>query len=103
MRQRRFFVYIMMNSGGTTLYTGVTNDLVRRVAEHRDDLSDSFTARYNAHRLVYYEVHESIRAAIAREKQIKRWSRKKKEYLIRTRNPRLLDLSEEVVRFHAVP
>ena len=100
--RRRFYVYILMNSGGTVLYTGMTNDLPRRLAEHRSGEYSSFTSRYKTHRLVHYETFDTAFEAIRREKQIKRWSRKKKEDLIRTRNPNLRDLDEEVVRFHPI-
>ena len=79
---------------GTTLYTGVTNDLVRRVAEHRAGTSNTFIGRYKVTRLIYCEETTDIRDAIQREKQIKGWARKKKLELIATVNPRWDDLSE---------
>lgn len=89
---REYYVYIMTNRSGT-MYVGVTNDLDRRVHEHKAGLSE-FTARYRMHRLLYFESTSDVRDAIAREKQIKPWRREKKFRLIRTQNPRLLDLSE---------
>ena len=90
-----YYVYIMTNKTKTVLYTGVTNDLRRRVYEHRNALSEnSFTARYKVCRLVYYETASDIKAAIAREKQIKNLLRKKKEDLIATLNPEWKDLME---------
>ena len=75
-----YFVYILANRNNRVLYTGVTNDLVRRMYEHKNHLDPgSFTAQYNVDRLVYYEETPSSRAAIEREKQIKGWSRKKKK------------------------
>ena len=75
-----YFVYILANRNNRVLYTGVTNDLVRRMYEHKNHLDPgSFTAQYNVDRLVYYEEPPSSRAAIEREKQIKGWSRKKKK------------------------
>ena len=89
---REYYVYIMTNKSGT-LYTGVTNDLLRRVYEHKHKLISGFTSRYNITRLVYYEAASDIRAAIAREKQIKGWLRSKKIDLIESVNPTWKDLS----------
>jgi putative endonuclease len=86
-----YYVYIM-SSGRRTLYVGVTNDLERRVHEHREKLLEGFTKRYNIKHLVYFESFTDVRAAIAREKQIKGWSRLKKLALIRSRNPDWKDL-----------
>ena len=74
------------------MYTGVTNDLIRRVYEHKNKLVAGFTKKYNVDRLVYYEVYGSIITAIEREKQIKGWSRKKKQDLINVLNPEWTDL-----------
>jgi len=89
-----YYVYIMTNNSGT-LYTGVTNDLQRRVFEHKNKLGEGFSKRYNLNRLVYYETTTDINAAIAREKQIKGWRRVKKFILINSFNPTWRDLSEE--------
>ena len=89
---KTYFVYIM-SSYRRVLYTGVTGNLKRRVYEHRHGIRDGFTKRYNVTRLVYYESSSNIRAAIAREKQIKRWSRSKKVALIGTANPAWRDLA----------
>ena len=86
-----YYVYIMTNEAGT-LYTGVTNDLVRRILEHKQKLIPGFTRRYNLTRLVYYEVTPDVRAAIAREKQIKGWLRRKKVALVESMNPEWRDL-----------
>lgn len=83
-----------MASNTGTLYTGVTSDLEGRVYKHKNDLIEGFTKKYQCHKLVYFEVTESIESAIAREKQIKRWNRKKKEALIKTKNPHWKDLSD---------
>ena len=83
-----YYVYIMTNKYRNVLYTGMTNDLIRRVYEHRNHLiKDSFTARCNVTRLVYFEMTEDVRSAIEREKQIKSWSRMKKDALVETQNP----------------
>jgi len=91
-------VYIMTNKNNTTLYAGVTSDLKIRVHQHKNNLfPQSFTANYNLHKLVYYEGFHRIEEAIAREKQIKAGSRKKKETLINTINPDWKDLYNEVL------
>jgi putative endonuclease len=87
-----YYVYIMTNKS-RTLYTGVTNDLERRVYEHKHKLIPGFTTKYNLSRLVYFEATEDIRAAIEREKQIKGWLRRKKLSLIASVNPKWEDLS----------
>ena len=87
------FVYILAN-GKRMLYVGVTNDLQRRVYEHRQKLIDGYTRQYNIARLVYYESTPNISAAIAREKQMKGWTRDKKLALIEGSNPKWADLSE---------
>ncbi len=89
-----YYVYIMTNKS-RTLYTGATNDLSRRVYEHKHKLVSGFTARYNLTRLAYYETTSNVDAAIAREKQIKGWLRRKKIALVETVNPKWRDLSAE--------
>ena len=91
-----YYIYIMTNKNKTVLYTGVTNDLYRRVQEHKTHLDkNSFTARYKIHRLVYYETTTDIYSAITREKQIKNLLRSKKEDLINAFNPEWQDLYEQ--------
>ncbi|MBQ4351422.1 MAG: GIY-YIG nuclease family protein [Clostridia bacterium] len=88
-----YYVYIMTNTFNSTLYVGMTNDLRRRVTEHRTNRNpDSFTAKYHAHKLVWFEQTKSVYSAISREKQIKDWSRKKKLDLILGTNPSFVDL-----------
>ena len=94
MRLTRSFIYIMSNARRTTFYIGVTNDLERRVLEHKNDLSD-FTSKYKLYDLVYYEVISDIKTAIAREKQLKRWHREWKLNLIKSMNPEFLNLAED--------
>jgi putative endonuclease len=91
---RTFYVYMMTNYLGTTLYAGVTNNIARRLMEHREGTGSSFVARYKVTRLIYVEETNDVRAAIQREKEIKGWSRKKKSDLIATLNPRWEDLSQ---------
>ena len=85
-------MYILTTAKNTALYTGVTNDLVRRIHEHKNHMVEGFTKRYNVHKLVYYEVAGEISAAITREKQIKSWVRQKKLKMISTFNPEWRDL-----------
>lgn len=88
-----YFVYILSNRS-KTLYVGVTNDLERRVQEHKSGRIEGFSSRYRVTQLVYYEASGDIKAAIAREKQIKGWLRRKKAALIESMNPEWDDLSE---------
>ena len=88
----QYYVYIMTNASHT-LYTGVTNDLQRRVHEHKSGIGSVFTEKYRITRLVYYEAYNDIRNAIAREKQIKGWRRSKKVVLIESQNPEWRDIS----------
>lgn len=89
-----YWVYMMGSGSGRALYTGITNDLRRRVLEHKSDIIKGFTKRYQCHRLLYYEEYSDVKAAIGREKQIKGWMRYRKEELIATMNPLRRDLFE---------
>lgn len=91
------YVYLLANKHNTVLYTGVTKDLIRRVYEHKQKLVAGFTQKYNVDCLVYYEVCPSIIVAIEREKQIKAWSRKKKDELINGLNPEWRDLYSSLI------
>ena len=86
------FVYILANKKNGTLYVGVTSDLIKRIWEHKNHLVDGFTKKYEVNALVYYEMHESIKAAILREKQIKKWRRQWKVNLIEKDNIMWKDL-----------
>lgn len=90
---RSYFVYIMSTSCNSVLYIGVTNNLERRVAEHRQKTLNGFTARYNVKKLVLYEQTSDIWSALEREKQLQGWSRKKKRWLIELQNPYWKNLS----------
>ena len=89
-----YYVYIMTNRHNGTLYTGVTNQIWRRVREHKEGINEGFTKKYNLNCLVYYEVHGDINRAIRREKALKKWQRKWKLGLIESINPQWLDLYE---------
>ena len=91
------FVYILSNYSNVALYTGVTNDLIRRVYEHKNKLVEGFTKKYEVDKLGYYEVFDDITQAIQREKQIKAGSRKNKLKLIESINPNWKDLYEDII------
>ena len=91
------YVYITSNKHRNVIYIGVTSDLIRRVYEHKNKLVSGFTKKYNVDTLVYYEVHESITTAIMREKQLKGWSRQKKNRLIKSLNPGWYDLYDSLL------
>lgn len=95
MKDHSYFVYILTNKSNRVLYTGVTNDLERRILEHKTKFNSGFTSKYNCNKLVYYEDHQWIEEAIAREKQIKAGSRQKKLILVNSINPLWDDLSIE--------
>ena len=92
----QYYVYIMTNRRNTVLYIGVTNDLKRRVYEHKEKMADGFTKKYNITKLVYYEVCEEIQSAISREKQLKAGSRPGKIELVNGMNRQWRDLYEEL-------
>jgi putative endonuclease len=92
-QMKHYYVYLMTSPTGT-LYTGITNDLKRRVYQHKHKLIEGFTQKYHITRLVYYEETSDVHTALAREKQIKGWVRRKKIALIESVNPKWQDLSE---------
>jgi putative endonuclease len=89
---QQYYVYILASGLGGTLYVGVTNNLLKRIYEHREGEGSEFTRKYGVHLLVFFEVHEEVEHAIKREKQIKRWKRAWKVNLIEERNPDWEDL-----------
>jgi putative endonuclease len=95
MQEKHYYIYIMTTITNTTLYTGVTNNLQRRVLEHRSNTGSKFTSKYKLYKLVYYEDGKDINVALAREKQIKAGSRRKKIELIESLNPHWEDLFEK--------
>jgi len=89
-----YYVYILTNWKGNDMYIGVTNNLERRLYEHKHELIEGFSKRYHVHKLVYFEQTGDVRAALEREKQLKHWMREKKNALVETMNPMWVDLSE---------
>ena len=94
--ERQYFVYILASARYGTLYVGVTNNLIRRVWQHREDVVDGFSKRYGVHRLVYYEIHATAAEAIHREKRLKHWPRDWKTNLIERDNPHWDDLWRQI-------
>lgn len=97
MNSKQYYVYILANFLRTTLYCGITNDLKRRVWEHKHNLVKGFSQKYQIHHLVYYEIFSDPENAIEREKQIKNYSRLKKEKMILSFNPQARDLFKEII------
>ena len=93
--ENTYAVYILTNYNETTYYIGITNNLERRIYEHKNSINNSFSKKYNLCKLVYYELTESIEAAIQREKKLKNWHREWKKELIKKVNPTFRDLSED--------
>jgi len=96
--ERLFWVYILASGLGGTLYIGVTNDLVRRVYEHREGLAEGFTKKYAVHRLVHFEQFDDVENAIQREKRLKSWNRDWKIRLIEENNPNWIDLYYQIAQ-----
>ena len=91
-----YWVYILTNTANAVMYIGVTNDLRRRLLEHKNEQISGFTKKYHLHKLVYFEEYSEVAGAISREKQLKRWKREKKNWLVETKNPNWDDWSEGV-------
>ena len=94
---KSYYVYILASKRNGTIYIGVTGDLIKRVWEHKNDLADGFTKKYQVHMLVYFEQTESVESAIIREKQLKKWNRKWKLALIEKENPDWIDLYPDLL------
>ena len=90
-----YYVYIMTNKYNSVVYTGMTNNLEKRIYQHKNKIIDGFTKRYNVNKLVYFEDTKDVKEALEREKQLKKWSRQKKNDLINSMNPTWADLSSE--------
>ena len=93
---KTYFVYILTNYNNTTFYIGVTGNLLKRLEEHKNKLVEGFTKKYNVNKLVYYELTQSVEAALNREKQLKRWHREWKMNLIKELNPDFKDLAKNL-------
>lgn len=94
MQERNCFVYLLTNWDNRVMYVGVTNNLERRIYEHKNKLVKGFTEKYNVNKLVHFEITGDVTAAIAREKEIKKWRRDKKNALVNAANPGWVDLSD---------
>ena len=95
VNERRYYVYLLTNWNNRVIYVGVTNDLTRRIYEHKNKLVEGFTKTYNVDKLVYFEETNDVNSALAREKEIKKWRREKKNNLVLRMNPKWNDLSKE--------
>ena len=93
-----YYVYMLTNKNNNVLYTGVTNNLKRRLYEHKNKFLDGFTKKYNVDKLVYYEITNDVNSALAREKQIKGWTRAKKNALVESKNSQWCDLTESIMQ-----
>ncbi len=96
MSDRVYFVYILTNPFKSVLYIGMTNNLVRRIWEHKEKLVEGFTKKYNCCELIYFEQTTDVHSCITREKELKAWNRKKKEDLINKENPKWSDLYDQI-------
>ncbi len=94
--EKHYYVYLLTNWNNKVMYVGITNDLVRRLYEHKNKLVSGFTKKYNVHKLVYFEETSDVISALAREKEIKKWRREKKNKLVLSGNPGWNDLSERL-------
>ena len=97
MNNKSYWVYILASQRNGTLYVGITNNLIKRVWEHKNKKFDGFTKKYEIHQLVYYEIHENPESAIRREKQIKKWNRLWKLKIIEAKNPEWKDLYKDIL------
>ena len=95
MKNKKYYIYILTNIKNITLYIGITNNLERRIYEHKNELVDGFSKKYKLKKLVYYEEFKYIKDALAREKQLKNWHREWKINLIKQMNPELKDLAKD--------
>ncbi len=95
MREKIYYVYLLTNWNNAVMYVGVTNDLERRMFEHKEKSIKGFTEKYNVNKLVYFEQTSDVNVAIAREKEIKKWRRQKKDALVKRANPDWRDLSAD--------
>ena len=94
---KQYYVYILASKKNGTLYIGVTSNLIKRIYEHKNDLAEGFTKKYQVHNLVYFDIVDDIESAIKREKQLKRWNRQWKKDLIENENPNWDDLYPSIL------
>jgi len=94
---KQYYVYILASKKNGTLYIGVTNNLIKRIYEHKNNFVEGFTKKYNVHLLVYYEIYDNVKEAILREKRIKKWKREWKIKLIEKMNPNWVDLYSKIL------
>lgn len=95
---KQYYIYITVNKSNEVIYVGVTNDLIKRIYEHKNKIFDGFTKKYNVDKLVYYEIYNDIEEAIKREKQLKNWHREWKLNIVKGINPGFNDLYKEIVK-----
>lgn len=95
--EKSYYVYIITNKTNNVFYIGVTSNIVKRIYEHKNNLVEGFSSRYNVHKLVYFEITEDIESAIKREKQLKNWHRDWKINLIKEKNPDFIDLYDSII------
>lgn len=98
MTEKKFYVYIMAKARNSTFYVGVTSDLVKRIHEHKNELTEGFTQKYDIKNLVYYEIYDDAETAIRREKLLKKWNRVWKMRVIEEMNPEWKDLYDDICR-----
>ena len=98
LKNHNYYIYIISNWNNKVIYTGMTNDLETRIYEHKNKIFEGFSKKYNLDKLVFYEYTNDVNAAIAREKEIKKWRREKKNKLIESVNPEWKDLAEEIFK-----
>ena len=96
---KTYYVYILTNWNNKVMYIGMTNNLIRRIFEHRQKKITGFTKKYNVNKLVFFDICQDVNSAIAREKELKKWRREKKDQLVMEKNPQWLDLAEELELF----
>ncbi len=98
LKDHNYYIYILSNWNNRVIYIGMTNDLERRIYEHKNKIFEGFSKKYNINKLIYYEFTNDVNAAIRREKEIKKWRREKKNKLIESMNPEWRDLVEKLIK-----
>lgn len=98
LKNHNYYIYVISNWNNKVIYVGMTNDIERRIYEHKNKIFEGFSKKYNLNKLVYYEHTNDVNAAIRREKEIKKWRREKKNKLIESMNPEWKDLADELLK-----